>query len=125
MARSYIRACIVVITFTGATTGAGAGELPVDDRTEPGMSVRLSVAAGGVDHVARLRDHDSTQKGSLLQQALRVQAASLARTGTQLQSTKLKTDRKTKLIIIGIVSAAVAIWVVYELQHMDGSFTFH
>jgi|KBSMisStandDraft_5_1062788.scaffolds.fasta_scaffold353743_2 hypothetical protein len=122
MTRSYIRACIVAVVLTAGTTRVSAEQLAVGNDTEPGMSGSPSVAAIGVDHVAMRRDHDSTQKGTLLQQALRVQAASLARTGAQLQSTKLNNDRKTKLIIIGIVSAAVVIWVVYELHHLDGGF---
>ena len=100
MTRSYIRACIVAVVLTAGTTRVSAEQLAVGNDTEPGMSGSPSVAAIGVDHVAMRRDHDSTQKGTLLQQALRVQAASLARTGAQLQSTKLNNDRKTKLIII-------------------------
>jgi len=43
----------------------------------------------------------------------------------QLQPTKLKTDRKTTLILVGVVAAAVVIYIVYALNHMDGGITIH
>src|SRR6476619_210482 len=36
----------------------------------------------------------------------------------QLQRTKLKTDRKSTLIIIGVAAAAVAIYIVYVFNHI-------
>ena len=44
---------------------------------------------------------------------------------SQLQPTKLKTDRRTTLILVGVVAAAVVIYIVYAFHHMDGSITIH
>lgn len=49
---------------------------------------------------------------------------SQARGHAQLQRTKLKSDRKTMLIVIGIVAAAAVIWVVYAVSHATGGITF-
>jgi hypothetical protein len=44
---------------------------------------------------------------------------------SQLQPTKLKSDRRTTFILVGVVVAAVVIYIVYALHHMDGGITIH
>ena len=43
---------------------------------------------------------------------------SQARGYAQLQRTKLKTDRKSTLIIIGVTAAAIAIYILYAINHI-------
>jgi hypothetical protein len=44
---------------------------------------------------------------------------------SQLQGTKLKKDRKTTLIVAGMIAAAVAVYVIYALRHPKGGITIH
>jgi hypothetical protein len=44
---------------------------------------------------------------------------------SQLQATKLKKDRKTTLIVAGLIAAAAAVYVIYALRHPKGRITIH
>jgi hypothetical protein len=43
----------------------------------------------------------------------------------QLQPTKLKTDRKTTIIVVSIIAAAAVIYMLYQFEHSRGGITLH
>jgi hypothetical protein len=67
------------------------------------------------------------QSGIALLRALPLGNADALIPPAQLQQTKLKTmnSRRAKVILITVIAAAAVVYVLYELDHMDGSITLH
>jgi hypothetical protein len=83
-----------------------------------------STVLRGIDAVTTLPAYFESANMRSLAGTVSHRISSQARAYAQLQRTKLKTDRKTMLIIIGIGAAAAVIWILYAFSHAKGGITF-
>jgi hypothetical protein len=74
-----------------------------------------SIALRGISDIATLPAYFESAN---MRTPARTVSRRQTRADAQLQRTKLKTDRKSKLIIIGVAAAAVAIYIVYTINHI-------
>jgi len=116
MIRRQYTACALVVALVMISAGTHLKA----DGSAPGAEHDLPALASSHSNVEPLSVcAGQTPRHAVL---LRAAVASNARTagaGEQLQPTKLHDDRKTKLIIVGIVAAAATIWIVYQLRHLN------
>ena len=90
---------------------------------EEAAPVLPSIELSGVNDIATLPGYFESANMRALARTVSQRIRNQARGYAQLQQTKLKTDRKTMLIIIGIAAAAAVIWVVYALKHSGPIFS--